>query len=249
MLSDLERRMREYPWHTQYKLLNGKLNTFPFSHMICEDFLHPALFEAVREECRDISKFQPRFKNPTLTSSKYRSSWSFTKEFLSQTPKDAPARALFQSLTDTTLVYALKMIFKKEIERRHGEVPSTHSCHLEIVADRCGYALLPHVDMPQKLITCLIYLADQGQNLALGTSLYGAAPRAKHPAKPNATDDDKQPQHPPLSRDDFVLVQTVPYRPNTALIFAPGDNTWHGVEEVSGDETRRAIQFQINLPA
>ena len=220
MLSDLERRMKEYPWHTQYKLLNGKHNTFPISHMICEDFLHPAIFEAVREECRDISKFQPRFKNPTLTSSRYRSSWSFTKEFLSQTPKDAPARALFQSLTDTTLVYALKMIFKKEIERRHGEVPSTHSCHLEIVADRSGYALLPHVDTPQKLITCLIYLADQGQNPALGTSLYGAAPRAKHPAETNATADGKPPQHPPLSR-----------------------------EEVSGDEARRAIQFQINLPA
>ena len=83
----------------------------------------------------------------------------------------------------------------------------------------------------------------------MSTAGKSAAPRAKHPAKPNATDDDKQPQHPPLSRDDFVLVQTVPYRPNTALIFAPGDNTWHGVEEVSGDETRRAIQFQINLPA
>ena len=98
----------------------------------------------------------------------------------------------------------------------------------------------------KKLITCLIYLADQGQNSSEGTSLYGAAPRAKHPAETNATDDDKQPQHPPLSRDDFMLVQTVPYRPNTALIFAPGDNTRHGVEEVNGDETRRAIQFQIN---
>ena len=249
MLSDLERRMREYPWHTQYKLLNGKLNAFPFSHMICEDFLHPTLFEAVREQYRDISKFKQRFKSPTLASSKHRSSWVLTKEVLSQTPKDAPAHALFQSLTDTTLVYAFKMIFKKEIERRHGAVPSAHSYHLEIVDDRSGYALLPHVDTPQKLITCLIYLADQGQNPALGTSLYGAAPRAKHPAETNATADGKPPQHPPLSRDDFVLVQTVPYRPNTALIFAPGDNTWHGVEEVSGDEARRAIQFQINLPA
>ena len=231
MPCDLARFTNDYPWHTQYRLLNGKLNVFPFHHMVCEDFLHPVLFEAVREECRDISKFQPRFKNPTLETNKYRSSWNLTNEVLSKTHKNTPARLLFQSLTDTTLLYAFKTIFKEQIARRHGEVPSTHSCHLEIIDDRSGYALLPHCDVHQKLITCLIYLADEGQNPALGTSLYGAI------------------QHPPQTRGDFVCMETVPYRPNTALIFAPGDNTWHGVEEVSGDETRRAIQFQINLPA
>ena len=102
MLSDLERRMREYPWHTQYKLLNGKLNTFPFSHMICEDFLHPALFEAVREECRDISKFRPRSQDPRLPAQRLRAEWFLTEEALSQMPDDAPARALFQSLTAQT---------------------------------------------------------------------------------------------------------------------------------------------------
>ena len=154
MLSDLERQMREYPWHTQYKLLNGKLNAFPFSHMICEDFLHPALFEAVREECRDVSKFQQRFKSPTLASSKYRSSWSSYQRgpLTNAKGRTGPCAVPKPYRHNPGLCIQDDLQKRNRTTARRGS--SAHSYHLEIVDDRSGYALLPHVDMPQKLITC-----------------------------------------------------------------------------------------------
>ncbi len=72
---------------------------------------------------------------------------------------------------------------------------------LEYAQDIDGFWLEPHTDLGVKKFTCLIYLTEGHEDL--GTDIY----RSKE-------------EH--FGRSPFL--------PNTAMIFVPSDNTWHGFE-------------------
>ena len=74
---------------------------------------------------------------------------------------------------------------------------------IEYCQDVEGFWLEPHVDIPVKLLTMLIYLTDAPELHDAGTDLY-----------------DNSPEH--------KLVSCVPYEWNAGFIFVPGKNTWHG---------------------
>jgi hypothetical protein len=74
---------------------------------------------------------------------------------------------------------------------------------LEYAQDTDGFWLQPHTDLGVKRFTMLIYLADGDDQADLGTDIYADA---RTWAK----------------RSAFV--------DNTALVFVPGDDTWHGLE-------------------
>ena len=74
---------------------------------------------------------------------------------------------------------------------------------LEILHDTQGFYLKPHCDIPEKLISSLIYLNRTDEDLSLGTDLYDT---------------------------DLNLQYTVPFEHNTGYIFH-GEHKWHGMEE------------------
>ncbi len=74
---------------------------------------------------------------------------------------------------------------------------------LEYAQDTDGFWLQPHTDLGVKRFTMLIYLADGAEQANLGTDIY-ESPKAW------------------AKRSAFV--------DNTALVFVPADNTWHGLE-------------------
>ena len=43
---------------------------------------------------------------------------------------------------------------------------------LEVLNDTEGFWLKPHCDIPEKLISSLIYVNETGENVSLGTDLY-----------------------------------------------------------------------------
>ena len=43
---------------------------------------------------------------------------------------------------------------------------------MELIRDSGGYMLAPHTDSPKKILTLLIYIPNDNDNLNLGTSLY-----------------------------------------------------------------------------
>jgi hypothetical protein len=69
---------------------------------------------------------------------------------------------------------------------------------IEYALDTDGFWLEPHTDIGVKKFTCFVYLDGAGD---LGTDLYA---------------------------DPQTLADRVPFAPNSALAFIPGDNTWHG---------------------
>ena len=87
---------------------------------------------------------------------------------------------------------------------------------LEVLNDTQGFWLKPHCDIPEKLISSLIYINDTAEDISLGTDLYNEQLELKH---------------------------TVPFWHNFGYIFH-GPNKWHGMEKGKTIRTeRRGIQL------
>jgi len=84
---------------------------------------------------------------------------------------------------------------------------------IEFAQDVDGFWLQPHTDEGAKMITILYYLAEPGQE-DLGTDVYSA-------------------------RDNWA--ERAPFVCNQALVFVPGDHTWHGFEPRKIDGVRKSV--------
>ena len=89
------------------------------------------------------------------------------------------------------------------IERTTGTNLANGRLRIEYCQDVDGFWLEPHVDIPVKLFTMLVYLTDAPELHDAGTDIYDASPEHK-------------------------LVASAPYEWNAGLIFIPGKDMWHG---------------------
>ena len=87
---------------------------------------------------------------------------------------------------------------------------------LEIIGDKKGFWLKPHKDIPEKLMTMMIWVNPNNEHENLGTDLYN---------------------------EKFELVKTVKYHHNTGYFFSSGNDTWHGLEMKEINKERRCIQI------
>ena len=85
---------------------------------------------------------------------------------------------------------------------------------LEYAQDVDGFWLQPHTDLGVKKFTCLIYLSEGPGHDKLGTDIYETPER-----------------HFGVS----------PFKRGSAMIFVPGDNTWHGFEKRPIEGVRRSV--------
>jgi hypothetical protein len=85
---------------------------------------------------------------------------------------------------------------------------------LEYAQDIDGFWLEPHTDLGVKKFTCLIYLSEGPGHEKLGTDIYSA--RDRH-------------------------FGSSPFKRGGAMIFVPGDNTWHGFEKRPIEGVRRSV--------
>ena len=87
---------------------------------------------------------------------------------------------------------------------------------IEYISDRKGFWLKPHLDIPEKLMTMMLFINTYDESNDLGTDFYDT---------------------------NMKLVKTVPYKHNTGYFFASGDNTWHGLEKKEIKIERRCMQI------
>jgi hypothetical protein len=85
---------------------------------------------------------------------------------------------------------------------------------IEYTVDTKGFWLKPHTDIGVKLFTMLIYLSKDPHAIGWGTDIYESA--EKH-------------------------VRAVPFKSNTALMFIPSHNTWHGFEPRELNGVRKTL--------
>jgi hypothetical protein len=85
---------------------------------------------------------------------------------------------------------------------------------LEYALDVDGFWLEPHTDLGVKKFTCLIYLSDGPDHETLGTDIYWN--KERH-----------------FGRS--------PFAPNTAMVFVPSGDTWHGFEQRPISGVRKSV--------
>ena len=85
---------------------------------------------------------------------------------------------------------------------------------LEYAQDIDGFWLEPHTDLGVKKFTCLIYLSEGEGHDKLGTDIFET--REKH-------------------------FGASPFKRGSAMIFVPGDNTWHGFKKREIKGVRRSV--------
>ena len=128
-----------------------------------------------------------------------------TKENASQFPNLVK---LINELQSKETYQTISKMIKKDLSNSY--------VRLEIMADKKGFWLKPHKDIPEKLVTMMIWVNPYNESEELGTDLY-----------------DK----------DFQIVKTVKYKHNSGYFFSSGNDTWHGLELKKIKKERRCIQI------
>jgi len=104
---------------------------------------------------------------------------------------------------------------------------------------RPGYHLDPHRDPKRSMITCLMYLARDGDSEQHGTQIFRV--------HGDAEADYKQTYYPEQAGGRCELVKVVPYRPNTMLVFLNSRGA-HGADipaDAPADLERYSYQFYV----
>ncbi|MEO8926281.1 MAG: 2OG-Fe(II) oxygenase [Caulobacteraceae bacterium] len=100
------------------------------------------------------------------------------------------------------------------IEAATGAELGASFVRLEYAQDTDGFWLEPHTDLGVKKFTMLIYLSTGTDQDDLGTDIYA---------------------------DHETWAKRTAFADNTALIFVPGDNTWHGLARRPLAGVRRSV--------
>jgi len=126
---------------------------------------------------------------------------------------DAPAMARFPVMRAVAQALQSRRIVRLIHETFGAPIDDTF-LRLEYAQDIDGFWLEPHTDLGVKKFTCLIYLSEGPGHETLGTDIYSRP--GQHFGAP-------------------------PFRRGGAMIFVPGDNTWHGFEKRPIDGVRRSV--------
>lgn len=118
---------------------------------------------------------------------------------------------------------------------RHRREALTAKVIVDVIVDGTGFALLPHTDAELKVGSALIYFADPGDPSEHGTRLY-------RPLQPGAECRTGKGFY---RFELFAEEVVVPYRPNTAVLFARTPTSFHGVEASTSAIPRRVIQVSL----
>lgn len=102
----------------------------------------------------------------------------------------------------------------RQIERATGATLAGSSLRIEYCQDTDGFWLAPHTDIGAKLFTMLIYLSESPEAAGWGTDIYD---------------------------DELRHAGSAPGGFNRGLIFVPGPDTWHGVEQRRFKGVRKSV--------
>ena len=216
--------------HLAYQVANAPVNPFPFPHLYVRD-VFPSDFYA---------RLQSMLPEPRamLPLSQVRGVGGYDERFVMDfSPRQMAALAAGQRefwegmrsiLVGGPFANLLLGKFGPLVKQRFGNRPVRFYEEALLVQDTTHYRLGPHTDAPRKVLTLLFYLPRDASQQHLGTSMY--VPRDRAFRCPGG------PHHP---RENFDLVWTMPFLPNSLFVFFKSDASFHGVETVGDPDCRR----------
>jgi len=217
----------------------------PFAHAVVDGFLEPDLFAALRRAYPDPATM------PAVKDRRDPADDAYSDRRVSLKAEDLadvedvesgtrPFARLLELVKAQAFGQALVGRFADTVQRELGRYRGRNlvlRTSTDVIVDRTGFALRPHTDGNSKVATVLVYLADPGDPAEHGTRLYA-------PKDPAMRCESGALLHP---FEEFDEAGIVPYRPNTAVMFARTGNSFHGVAASSSEIPRRLLQIAVVL--
>jgi FkbM family methyltransferase len=186
----------------------------PFDYMFVEDVFPDGVYSKILKEIDKV---------PYIAIEKSRNLKGYPERFTGNL-----STKYFKELKQELLSGKLKNLICEKFNLE-GEFKED----LLLIHDKIGYKIPPHTDTPKKVISALFYLPKDDSAIEEGTTLYV-------PKKENFVCE--KGIH--YNFEDFTEIRTLPYTPNSVLIFKRTDNSFHGVTPSKHERT--VLLYNLN---
>jgi hypothetical protein len=220
------------------RLRAAQVRRTPFAHILVNEIFPADFYTEMRRRMPTDAEYMPLVKTGRVTANYSPSRLCFVGGGDSENKK---FWADFVTVyNDTEFLQCWLGLFENDLRERVAARAEGGKAQLGaemmLMRDKQTYALNPHMDTPSKAISGLFYMPADESLIMQGTSLY----KLKH--------DLDIPGGVHLPRDNFELLGTMPYRPNTLFAFPNVPNTFHGVEPVAtGGHNRDVLLYDIKF--
>jgi hypothetical protein len=232
---------RQIQAHVAHAIDAAEMHSDPFDHIVVEQVLPPALYDLLisaipppvffhdRDPIKQNLAFPITF-GPALTTL----AWNFADAVIAGR---VIAPAVMEKFREP-LERHYDTVFGPSFRARASALPQL-SGGGRLMLRRAGYHLDPHRDPKRSMMTCLFYLARQGDSETHGTQLFRVIDDREAPYK--------QTYYPEGDGRRCELAIAVPFRPNTMLVFVNSRGA-HGatIPADAGDDLERySYQFYM----
>ncbi len=229
--------------HVIHRITSAKIQKDPFSYFHIDSVFPEDFYHEVIESFPDPSCYHPLGMTGGVRKGTYEQRFCIflENEHLSQLPFAYMIfwTKLSEMFKGPLFTSSLLNKFESEYKGRFSGQKVHLEPNMELISDYSDYAIGPHTDHPQKVLTLLFYFPRHNRNPELGTSVY-------RPIDPNFRCEGLG--HYPFK--NFTRVYTAPFVPNSLFGFFKSDRSFHGVEPIGKrDSPRQLMSYQLLIPS
>lgn len=223
--------------HVLYNIANAAMHQHPFPHFFVRPVFPEDYYRELLERLPGGDVYVPIDQTGTVGKGAYPERHICALEDLEE--REAGTRnGSFWSDLSTWLMgdrfaNALMRKFSPAIEERFGRgvfLRIKNECRF--VRDHTNYAIAPHTDKPDKLMSLLFYLPRDESRRHLGTSIYAPEdPDFRCPGTAHHT------------FEGFRHVARMEYVPNALFAFFKTDQAFHGVAPIADADVERDLML------
>lgn len=231
-----DRRIGE---HVSRAIASAPLASDPYEHIVVERLLPDDVYDLLLRAIPPAEFFDDhdRIKQNLTFPMEYGPAlaakvWSYFDDMIARTMIRPAVLEKFHE----PLQAHFATVFGAEFIDRANALPQAASGG-RLMLRRPGYHLDPHRDPKRSMLTCLMYLAREGDSEAYGTQIFRV--------HGDAEADYKQTYYPEQAGGRCELVKVVPYRPNSMLVFLNSRGA-HGAD-ISADAPAELERFSYQF--
>jgi len=220
--------------YLHYKIANARFLGHPFPHFYIEEVFPPQWYAELAARLPDQSYYVRLDETGSVSKGAYPERFvcnlsDAVRAELEMDGEPGPWSDLRPIFEGSQFAHRLLSGFNDAVVARFGqdsELEFETDCRL--VRDFSNYAISPHTDSPQKVVSLLFYMPRDESMAALGTSIYV-------PVDPTFRCEGRK-HH---AFDRFKKVMTARYLPNSLFGFFKTDQAFHGVERIEQPRVQR----------
>lgn len=227
--------------HVRAAVAASTVSNDPYEHMVVEELLPQGVYDLLLEAIPPVAFFSDRdpIKQDLHFPMEYgpdlsEQVWGYFDEVIA---KRVIRPAVLEAF-HVPLQRHFETVFGVGAVERANQLPQSVSGG-RLMLRRPGYHLSPHRDPKRVMLTCLLYLAREGDSEAHGTQIF----RVHDDSEAGY----KQTYYPEEEGHRCDLVRVVPFRPNSMLVFLNSHGA-HGAtipRDAPADLERYTYQFYV----